>query len=85
MVAPGKLTNESRERANGLIKRLLQFDVVIDYDPSYPPVVGLTSLPGFAYLPRTASDENFLMKIKPETRITPLGQKIWRMPTELFR
>lgn len=85
MVAPGKLTNESRERANGLMKRLRQFDVVIDYDPSYPPIMGLTNTPGFAYLPRTASDENFLMKIKPETRVTPLGEKIWRMPTELFR
>lgn len=77
--APGKLTNESRERANGLLKRLRQFDVVIDCDPSSPPIVGLTSLPGFTHLPRTVEDKNFVMKIKPETRITPLGDKIWRM------
>lgn len=82
MVAPGKLTEESRERANGLLNRLRKFDVVVDYDPSYPPVIGLTSLPGFAYLPRTAEDENFVMKIKPGTRVTPLGDKIWRMPDE---
>ena len=81
-VAPGKLTLESQERANGLIRRLRQYDTVVDYNPSYPPVVGLTSLPGFAYLPRTEEDEDFIMKIRPGVRITPLGDKIWRLPPE---
>ena len=81
-VAPGKMTEESRERANSLIKRLRQFNVVVDYDPSYPPIIGLTSTPGFAYLPRTDRDEDFIMKIRPGVRITPLGNKIWRLPPE---
>lgn len=81
-VAPGKLTDESRERANGLIRRLRQFDVVVDYDPGYPPIVGLTNTPGFAYVPRTEQDEDFVMKIKPGVKVTPLGDRIWRMPPD---
>lgn len=81
-VAPGKMVEESRERANGLIKRLRQFNVVIDYDPEYPPIPGLTNTPGFAYVPRADKDEDFMMKIKPGVRITPLGDKIWRLPKE---
>ncbi|UBI10026.1 hypothetical protein LA324_05300 [Corynebacterium coyleae] len=81
-VAPGKLTEESRERAAGLIRRLRQFNVVVDYDPDYPPIVGLTNTPGFAYVPRTEKDEDFIVKIKPGVRITPLGDKIWRLPPE---
>lgn len=84
VVAPGKMIDESRARANGLLKRLKQFNVVVDYDPSYPPVIGLTNTPGFAYLPREAQDEDFIVKIRPGVRITPLGNKIWRMPKEMF-
>lgn len=83
-VAPGKLIDESRARANGLLKRLRQFNVVVDYDPDYPPIIGLTNTPGFAYVPREESDEDFIIKIKPGVRITPLGDKIWRMPPEDF-
>ncbi|MCZ9293310.1 helix-turn-helix domain-containing protein [Corynebacterium meitnerae] len=81
-VAPGNLTKESHERAHGLLRRLRQHNVVVDYNPTYPPVIGLTSLPGFAYLPRTEEDEDFIMKIRPGVKVTPLGNKIWRLPSE---
>lgn len=83
-VAPGKMTDDSRARANGLLKRLRQFDVVVDYDPSYPPIIGLTNTPGFAYVPREEQDDDFIIRIKPGVKITPLGNKIWRMPNEDF-
>jgi len=80
-LAPDKLTKDSVDRAKGLLKRLEQFNVVVDYDPAYPPIMGLTNTPGFAYVPRTDEDENFIMKIKPSVRVTPLGNKIWRIPS----
>lgn len=83
-VAPGKLVGPSIERANGLLKRLRQFNVVVDYDPDYPPIIGLTNTPGFAYVQREDTDEDFIMRVKPGVRITPLGDKIWRMPKEDF-
>jgi hypothetical protein len=63
-----------------VLRKLQNFNTVIDYDPGYPAVPGLMNTPGFAYVPRAESDENFIVKIKPETRITPIGRKLWRMP-----
>lgn len=63
-----------------VLRKLQNFNTVIDYDPGYPAVPGLVNTPGFAYVPRAESDENFIVKIKPETRITPIGRKLWRMP-----
>ncbi|MDK4207004.1 helix-turn-helix domain-containing protein [Corynebacterium pseudodiphtheriticum] len=63
-----------------VLRKIQNFNTVIDCDPGYPAVPGLVNTPGFAYVPRTESDENFIVKIKPETRITPIGRKLWRMP-----
>lgn len=83
-VAPDNLSEESRERANSLIRRLERYNVVVDYDPNYPPIVGLTNVPGIKYIPRTEDDEDFIMKIRPGVRITPLGDRIWRLPKRPF-
>lgn len=63
-----------------VVRKLQNFNTVIDSDPGYPAVPGLVNTPGFAYVPRTESDKGFIVKIKPETRITPIGRKLWRMP-----
>ena len=54
--------------------------MVLDYNPEYPPIMGLTSTPGFAYIPRTEEDEDFMMKIRRGVKVTPLGNRIWRLP-----
>lgn len=79
-VAQSNLEAESIERALGFIKRLRTYDAVVDYNPSYSGIIGVTTFPGFSFLPRVEADEDFIMKIRPGVRITPLGDKIWRMP-----
>lgn len=64
----------------GVLRKVHHFGSVIDYDPGHPAIPGLITTPGFAYVPRTESDKGFIVKIKPETRITPIGRKLWRMP-----
>lgn len=83
-VSPSTLELESVERAYGFIQRLKSFDVVIDYNPSYPPQPGVSNFPGFAYLPRTVEDEDYVMKIRPGVKLTKLGREIWRMPDEEY-
>ncbi|OIR43185.1 hypothetical protein [Corynebacterium sp. NML120713] len=77
---PDNIAEEGRERAESFLNRLRTFNVVLDYNPEYPPIMGLTSTPGFAYLPRTEEDEDFMMKIRPGVKVTPLGNRIWRLP-----
>ena len=74
------LTGSSLAKIRALLKKLIQFHLVIDFDPSYPAVPTLTNTPGFAYVPRTEVDEDFMIKIKPGVRITPEGDKMWRLP-----
>lgn len=83
-VAPDNLSEESLERANSLIRRLKTYNVVVDYDPTYPPIIGLTSTRGAKYFPRTEADEDFIMKIRPGVLVTPLGNRIWRLPKQLL-
>lgn len=73
---------DSVRRADTLIRRLEVFQQVIDYDPDYPPIPGLTNTSGFAYLPRRPEDEDFVVRIRPGVDITPLGDKIWRLPKD---
>lgn len=77
---PNMVKPNTLQKLRGVLRKLQNFNTVLDYDPGYPPVPGLTNTPGFAYVPRAESDENFIVKIKPETRITPIGRKLWRMP-----
>ncbi|MDK8500894.1 helix-turn-helix transcriptional regulator [Corynebacterium pseudodiphtheriticum] len=77
---PEAISDNTLRRVRAVLRKLRNFNTVIDYDPGYPAVPGLVNTPGFAYVPRTESDENFIVKIKPETRITPIGRKLWRMP-----
>lgn len=73
----------SRRKARVLLKKLVVYRQVIDYNPAYPAIPGVVNTPGFAYVPRTEADEDFFIKIRPEVRITTTGDRIWRLP-EMF-
>lgn len=79
-IDPKSISDEGKERAGSFLNRLRTFNVVLDYNPEYPPIMGLTSTPGFAYIPRTEEDEDFMMKIRRGVKVTPLGNRIWRLP-----
>ncbi|AJI78499.1 hypothetical protein CSING_04790 [Corynebacterium singulare] len=70
----------SRRKAQRLAERLIVFRQVIDYNPAYPAIPGIVNTPGFAYVPRTESDEDFIIKIRPDVRVTTIGDRIWRLP-----
>ena len=73
-------TKTSRRKAQLLVQRLVVYRQVIDYNPAYPAIPGVVNTPGFAYVPRTESDEDFIIKIRPDVRITTIGDRIWRLP-----
>lgn len=83
LMTTGHLGEPDRVHLRGLYRKLGLFNQVVDFDPSYPPLPGLSSTPGFAYVPRTERDEDFMVKIRPGTNITRIGDRIWRMPPEI--
>lgn len=73
---------KSRKDVESLHERLKTYGVVIDYGEDYPPLPNLNKHGGFAFLPRTKEDEDFILKIRDGVKITDLGNKIWRLPKE---
>ena len=63
-------------------RKLVAFNVVVDYDPSYPAVPGFSNTPGFAFVPRSTRDRDFVIKIRPDLNLTQEGLRLWRMPAE---
>lgn len=77
---PDSISKTSIERVRSLVRKLVRFNQVVDYDPDYPWVKGLLNTKGIAFLPRTVGDEDYMIKIRPGVRITPVGETLWRMP-----
>lgn len=75
-----RLTKSSQEEARTFLRRLTKHDVVLDYNPLFPAQPGLFNGPGFAYRPRTARDEDYLMKIRKGINLTKVGELLWRIP-----
>ena len=70
----------SRRKVRSFVKRLTIYNQVIDFDPDYPPIPGVVNSHGFAYVPRSPEDDDFMMKIRPGVRVTNVGNRIWRLP-----
>lgn len=77
------LSEVDRAHLRAFLQKLEIFNSVVDYDPKYPAVPGYSNTPGFAYLPRTETDEDYIIKIKTGVRLTQLGEQIWRKPTNI--
>ena len=71
------------------LQRLLWFyqfldreNVVVEFDPNIPPQEGVSSVGGFAYRPRKASDGNLIIRKNEYTTLTDEGEDLWRFPDE---
>lgn len=79
VLGPEKTHPDYRKRAEVFQRKLATYDVVVDYNPEYPPMPGQGNTPGFKYVSRTDDDEDFVIK-RSNAHITPIGNKIWRLP-----
>lgn len=77
---PGTLRGTSNTKLIAFLRKLTQFNQVVDYDPDYPIVPRLCNTPGFAYVPRLPRDGNYAIRIREGMKLSPLGRKMWSMP-----
>lgn len=76
------VTGTSKDKVVTLIKKLTAYHLVLDAGDQYPAIPGVSKTPGIGFAQRTPEDENFVIKIRSGVRITPLGDKIWRLPDQ---
>lgn len=55
-------------------------NVVVEFNPSIPPIEGVSSDGGFAYRPRKDSDGDLIIRVNEHTTLTEKGKMLWRFP-----
>ncbi|QGH79751.1 immunity repressor [Gordonia phage Anon] len=86
MKTGGRGMNEDKlARLKKWWKMLRDEDLVVEFDPSIPPIKGVASHGGFAYRPREISDGNLLIRVNEHTTLTKAGAMIWRWPPNIDR
>lgn len=76
----GDADKKARE---SMFRKLVRYNQVIDFDPSHPAVKGLSNTGGFKYVPRTAEDKDYIVKVKPGVKVNNTFKKLWTMPKDL--
>nr|WP_090281499.1 helix-turn-helix transcriptional regulator [Mycolicibacterium komanii]CRL77976.1 hypothetical protein CPGR_04982 [Mycolicibacterium komanii] len=65
-------------RLRGFYKKLQ--DKVLEFDPTIPPIPGVSSQGGWRYVPRLPTDHDLLIRVNEYTQLTQEGRMIWRFP-----
>ncbi|WP_458682268.1 helix-turn-helix domain-containing protein [Prescottella equi] len=74
------MSDDKLSRLRAFYKRLRDADVVVEFDPSLPPIKGVSNKGGFALRPRTDEDDDLLIRVNEYTNLTDKGRLIWRFP-----
>lgn len=74
-MSPDKL-----QRLRAFYRRLRDEDLVLEFDPSIPPIPGVSNKGGWAFRGRVSTDEDLLIRVNSFTRLTEEGRMIWRFP-----
>ena len=74
------MSNDKLRRLRAFYRKLREEGLVLEFDPSIPPIRGLAVHGGFAYRERTESDGDLLIRVNEHTRLTDAGRRIWCFP-----
>lgn len=71
------------ERLRGFYKRLREENLVVEYDPDFPPNPGVSKPGGFDYRQREPRDGNLLIRVNEYTNPTEYeGKNVWQFPPQ---
>lgn len=70
------------ERLRAFHDRLAADDLVVEHDPTLPPVEGI-GCGGWRYVPRVASDGDLIIRVNEYTTLTEEGRTMWTRPPTL--
>lgn len=68
------------QRLRSFYRKLRDEKLVLEFDPSIPPIPGVSNKGGWAYRQRTPTDEDLLIRVNEYTDLTEEGRGIWRLP-----
>jgi hypothetical protein len=74
------MSEDKVARLRSFYRKLREENVVVEYDPTIPPMPGVSKKGGWAYRQRTPTDEDLLIRVNEYTNLTEEGRGIWRLP-----
>ena len=84
MATGGKgMSADKLQRLRTFYRKLINGNLVVEFDPTLPPVPGVANKGGFAFRSRKARDGDLIIRINNYTVITDEGRMIWRLPPTL--
>ncbi|MFF7588608.1 hypothetical protein ACFZCK_14090 [Kitasatospora purpeofusca] len=78
--APEELSEEGKKRVEWFTRKLAEENVIVVFDPSIPPMPGISPAGGWDYRPREASDGDLIIRENEHTEITPLNRPLLTLP-----
>jgi hypothetical protein len=74
------MSDDKLTRLRAFYRKLRDDNLVVEYDPTIPPIPGVSNKGGWAYRQRTPTDEDLLIRVNEYTNLTEEGRGIWRLP-----
>jgi hypothetical protein len=76
------MSEDKLKRLRAFYRKLRNEEMVVEYDPTIPPIPGVSSKGGWAYRDRLSEDGDLLSRVNDYTNLTEEGQRIWRFPPQ---
>lgn len=77
------MTPDKLSRLSTLYKKIIDYDVVVEYDPFNFTPTPEYPLGGFRLVPREDTDGDLIIRVNEHTILTDRGRKVWRLPQSL--
>ena len=74
------MSQDKLKRLRSFYRKLREENLVLEFDPSLPPIEGVSNKGGFAFRKRRKSDGDLLIRVNKYTNLTEDGRAIWRFP-----
>ena len=74
------MSEDKLKRLRAFYRKLKDENVVLEFDPTIPPIPGVSNKGGWAFRNRLPSDGDLIIRVNEYTDITENGRMIWRFP-----
>lgn len=75
------MSRDKIQRLRSFYKKLREENLVLEFDPSIPPIKGVSNKGGWAFRDRLPEDGDLLVRDNEHANLTDEGKEIWRLPT----
>lgn len=77
------MSDDKLRRLRAFYDKLIDDNLVLEFDPAIPPKAGVTNKGGFAFRKRSPRDAGLMIRKNKHTTITEEGKRIWKIPPTL--